>query len=204
MIDLTNQKFGRLTAKRKGEHRYGHITWVCECDCGKEVSVVANSLRRNLSKSCGCLNREIISAAKKHGMYGTPIYAAWHHMKQRCLNPKDKRYSAYGGRGIKVCERWLDCQNFMEDMLPSYRDGLTIERKDVNGNYQPDNCCWITLSEQGHNRRSSIFIEYKGERLNLAQWAKRFNIHPDTFSRRIREAWSFEEAISTPVLGRKS
>ena len=154
--ELSGQVFGRWTAIRKTVNRFKRPSWWCECACGTERAVETRHLIRGQSKSCGCAlwgNKR----GHKHGHNTnnvfSPEYSSWHQMKQRCLNPNDKRYHDYGGRGIKVCERWLDFNNFFEDMGEKPTSKHSIDRIDVDGNYEPTNCKWSDDYEQQRNIR---------------------------------------------------
>lgn len=143
-----------LSTKKGGRsHRY----WNCLCDCGNSKEVREDHLLGQKTMSCGCLKPELSrSIATTHGLsHKTPMYATWSHMRQRCRNPRNKDYKTYGGRGITICERWDSFENFYADMSPTWKPGLTIERKDVNGNYCPDNCTWIPNVEQPKNRSNT-------------------------------------------------
>ena len=145
-LELTGQRFGKLLViKERGKNKYGQMKWECICDCGKETTVLANNLRRGVTRSCGCL-------VKKHGMYKTPTYKIWDNMIQRCHNLNDHEYLYYGGRGIFVCPEWrYSFKNFFRDM-GIRPDRLTIERINNNGGYYSDNCKWATCTEQARNK----------------------------------------------------
>lgn len=137
----------------------------------------------------------------KHGMRGTRLYNIWCSMKQRCCNKKDKDYKRYGGRGIRVCDEWItDFKAFYEwSMANGYADNLTIDRIDVNGNYAPNNCRWVSVKVQNNNRRSCKLIEYNGEIHNLAQWSALLGINEITLGSRLNKGWSIERAFAEPV-----
>jgi hypothetical protein len=160
-IDITGQRFGRLVvlALHHIAKNY-HRCWLCSCDCGKRKVVSWPALSQKTTVSCGCLRAEKAGITAKnrtvHGQarqgHHTRVFRCWVNMKDRCLNPKNKHFKDYGGRGIQVCERWRSFSNFFEDMGPC-PDGYSIERIDVNGNYESANCKWIPMAEQVQNTR---------------------------------------------------
>jgi hypothetical protein len=155
-LDLTGQQFGRWRVGYfAARDARGAIHWQCRCACGKTALVTSGNLRRGTSLSCGCLQQEL--ARTRHTTHGeaqkTPEYIAWDNMKARCSNPKHKRFKDWGGRGIKVCERWLVYANFLADMGRKPDPSLSIERSDNDGDYEPNNCYWATTTEQSRNRR---------------------------------------------------
>lgn len=157
-IVLSGKRFGRLVVIKQDEGKHHKPHWLCRCDCGVEIIVSGSHLRGGITQSCGCLRSEVlIERSTKHGGYGTPEYNSWCAMIQRCTNPKKIDYENYGGRGITICERWRDnFEYFLSDM--GYRPGpeYSIDRIDVNGNYEPLNCRWATAKEQRANQRPRV------------------------------------------------
>jgi hypothetical protein len=206
-INLIRQKFGRLKVlKRVGNNKYGSSRWLCLCNCGKETIVLGNSLTSSTTQSCGCLRREeSAERAKikiKHGHSRkrklSGIYTTWQNMTQRCINSNRKDYCLYGGRGIKVCKRWLEFENFLKDM-PGWKSGLTLERTDRNGNYCPENCNWATRKEQARNRRTNRLITCFGKTQSLIEWSEETGIPYTTLRNRFHYGWTAEEALTIPV-----
>lgn len=157
LVDLTGQSFGRWTVLNREGKKGGFVSWLCRCECGKRNVVASNSLRTGNSKSCGCYTLEKITTHGKNKNYViAPEYKTWHMMVQRCTNPNNDGYGDYGGRGIKVCDRWLNFEDFYADMgdRPSLK--YSLDRIDNNGNYEPSNCRWATQTDQSRNQRLRI------------------------------------------------
>lgn len=212
MVDLTGQKFGKLTViERAGSTSHGAAKWRCVCECGNETIVIGDSLRKGDTRSCGCFAKAVTSNRtkgstphnKSHGKTGTAIYKEWSEMKRRCYNPNDKSYINYGGRGITVCDKWKNSfEAFYEDVskLPCFREkGYSLNRIDNNGGYEPNNVEWATNKEQSNNRRNNRLIEYKGETKTMSQLAEEYNIPYKKLWKRLNTFhWDIERALSTP------
>lgn len=199
-------KVGRLLIKDFFYKSKGHRYANCICDCGREVSILLSALRHDKhTKSCGCLGRENQSnkvsihgeSKRKVGRYAHSLYAIWRAMKERCYRKKHSHYDSYGGRGINVCEEWLDdFIKFKEDSLKlGWQEGLTIERINVDRDYEFDNVTFIPLSEQGKNRRNSVKIEYNGKIKNMSDWVRDFKIPKSTFRLWHNRGISIDEMI---------
>lgn len=188
-IDMTGQKYGRLTVVERVQVKKWRVHWLCQCDCGNKVVVESSNLRNGNTQSCGCYQRDRTSeASATHRMFGTRIYRIWRHIKNRCLNKKEDNYKHYGGRGIKVCEEWLQFEPFMAWALShGYADNLTIDRIDVNGNYTPENCRWASVQEQHYNKRNTRFIVFNGEKRSIAEWANIIGVKYATLYRRLEK-----------------
>ena len=197
IVDLVDQVFERLTViHRHGKDKHRQAIWLCVCSCGNEVKALGGNLRRGLTKSCGCLRDE---NRTKHGMWGTPTYWIWHGMLDRCRNHNSESYHNYGARGITVCDRWIEFENFLEDM-GERPEGLSIDRIENSGNYEPSNCRWATQKEQGRNRRDNWDpVTYKGESKLPVEFAEQYGLDPGTLKSRLLRGWSVKDAIETPV-----
>ena len=200
-IDITGKRFNRWLVKSPSEKRAnGLVMWLCYCECGTERLVRSSDLTTGHSQSCGCLSKEALSLQRlKHGHSKdgkSKTYKAWKNMLQRCRYEKDKYYEIYGGRGIKVCDRWKEFVNFLEDM-GERPEGKTIDRIDGDGNYEPSNCKWSTLKEQNNNRSNNVYLEYNGKRQTIAQWSTELGIRYCTLYGRIHRKWSTERALTT-------
>lgn len=179
MINLINEKYGRLTVINEAERVNKRRMWLCLCNCGNIHIVSADGLKSGRTKSCGCYNVEVAKLRRiTHGLTESSEYVAWESMKTRCTNKKSEKYPDYGERGIKVCDRWLNSfENFYADMGKKPSTEHSLDRyPNVNGNYEPSNCRWATLIQQGRNKRNNIIIKFKGVEYPLSQWSKIFNI----------------------------
>ena len=203
-VDLTGLRFGRLVVKERDWSKKKAAYWFCLCDCGNTATVQATHLRSGATQSCGCLHDESSRKTtwKTHGAYKTRIYQTWLGMKGRCYNERNSRYPNYGGRGITVCEEWRDSFEAFRDwaMANGYRDDLTIERKDVNGDYCPENCCWATQKEQQNNRSNNLMLTHNGKTQTITQWAKETGINEMALRSRIKKLnWTPERALNEPL-----
>ena len=212
-IDLKDKKFGRLTVKeRVPKHKHGNAIWLCQCDCGTKIEVMSSNLRSGHTQSCGCLYKELRSTVGfRHGHNNingqSPTYMSWASMKERCNNLKSLAYKWYGGRGIKVCERWNSSRgfiNFLEDMGERPK-GTTIERINNDGDYEPSNCRWATMKEQNENKRiksdsiHKVLYTINGISKTVAQWAGILGISHTTLKARMKVFnWDVEKALTTP------
>lgn len=192
--------FGRLTVLKETAKKHGRIHYLCECICGNQKIVMKNNLFGGQVKSCGCLRRESRQNVT-HGQKGTRLYRIWSGMKTRCLNKNDKAFSMYGGRGIGICDEWIDFDGFQEWANSNgYDENLTIERKDVDEGYYPSNCEWIPLSEQAQNRTNTLRLTFKGQTKTLKEWSRITGIEYPTLHARIERGWSVEKTLSNPSL----
>ena len=188
--DLTGKRFGRLTVLRIDNKRTkGKTYWLCRCECGKEKSIRADTLK--VVRSCGCLKKEqdMVNLGIKynHGMTHHIAFSVWDTMMNRYNNPKSISYKDYGGRGITVCDEWKDPKIFCKWMDDNgYNKTLSIERKEVNGNYCPENCCLIPRKEQTWNTRKTKYIEIDGKKIPLAKTARKLGVNPMT----VHERWN--------------
>tara|TARA_R110000824_G_C15021618_1_gene658444 strand:+ start:213 stop:800 length:588 start_codon:yes stop_codon:yes gene_type:complete len=194
-------KYGRLTlVGAEGLTRDKHE---CLCDCGKTVFVKLNSLRSGGTKSCGCLHSEAVSKAlKKHGAARTTEYASWQLLKDRCHNKNNRTYSYYGGKGISVCDRWINSfENFISDMGMKPSKSHSIERIKGDLDYCPENCKWASKKEQVRNRSNTKKVKYKGVEKPLAEWCEILGLDYNNTNKRIWRGWDIDSAFNKPKRG---
>lgn len=207
--NLLNKRFGRLLVIEETNERSSiqTVIWKCKCDCGNITYVDTNRLTSGNTKSCGCLSVESYRKPKiiKHGDCNSNsefhrLYIIWKGMKSRCNNQNGQKYKDYGGRGISVCEEWNEYMNFKDWALSNgYRSNLTIDRIDVNGNYEPNNCRWSDAVTQMNNMRTNTHIEYNGVVHTIAELARKYNLKQNTLIRRLNLGWSVDDALNKPV-----
>jgi hypothetical protein len=193
-LNLVGEKFGRLSVISSCKISQ-YTGWICRCDCGNITQAYTNSLRTGNTKSCGCLQKERTSIArKKHGMSGvckTAEYNTWLCMRNRCrTNP------LYSGRGVKVCNRWNDFDNFLKDMGPRPTPYHSIERRDNNGDYCPENCSWETSKTQSRNKRNNITITHNGKTMIARDWDAELGFRPGTVTGRLYLGWTKQRAVT--------
>lgn len=191
--DLTGKRIGRLTVIRdSGKDKKGNYKWECKCDCGNTTTVTSSHLITGHTRSCGCL-------LIKHHMWNTRQYQIWRAMLDRCYNPRIKSYKDYGGRGISVCEKWQTFEGFWDDIASGYSKDLTIDRINVNGNYEPNNCRWATRRTQGNNRRNNVLLTHEGVTDTITNWARKLGVNANTLISRYHRGYSVEEILTLPV-----
>jgi|SRR5882762_477197 len=196
-IDLVGKKYGRLLVIGEGASKNGKVYWLCKCECGINKEVIGRDLKKGATKSCGCLRNEFIKKLNRtHGMTSTSEYNIWSLMNKRCTNENDIEYNNYGGRGIKVCDRWKNSfENFFSDMGPRPSLGHSLDRfpNNEDGNYERSNCRWGTAGQQTRNRRSNVWFEYLGVKMVVKDWADKFGVNHGAISYRINKGESFEQ-----------
>lgn len=201
-VDLTGKVYGFLTVLSIAENKGKERCWNCKCECGNTVVVRRGNLTRGDTLSCGCYGRRKKAEANtKHGDYKTREYRIYNAMKARCNNPNSHSYELYGGRGIRVCQRWSDSyKNFVEDMGQCPSEKHSIERLDRNGDYCPSNCIWATQKEQSNNTSQNLVFSYGGKKYTLAQLSEISGINRYTLRHRLlRLAMTPDEAVSQPI-----
>lgn len=204
-MDLTGQKFGRLTVIKEVKTNSKLRYWLCKCNCGNEKIVRQSSLRDGTTKSCGCLTKELLSKKSyKHGLTNSKLYWILHSMKQRCYNLNDSHSKYYGNKNIKICDEWLDKENGIINfynwaMANGYKEGLSIDRIDSNGNYCPENCRWVDGYAQHNNTSYNKYITYNNETHTIAEWCRKLNLDYHRTVCRLLNGWSVERTFTEPV-----
>lgn len=205
-IDLSGQVFGRWSVIRSAPSKVGptgkkKAMWFCKCSCGTERAVSGADLRNGKSVSCGCYSEELKRQRRKHGKAKSKVYKTWGNMKNRCLNEDTPDYKYYGAMGVTICDEWASSfENFYKDMGDPPTPEHTLERKDVEKGYSPENCIWATRKEQTRNRKCTIKYEYKGESKAASQWDEDLGLPLGTVHNRVTKlGWDVEKAIETPI-----
>jgi len=214
-LDITGKKFGRLTAiKRTGTNKWGGAIWLFICDCGKETEKEATRVNKGLTRSCGCLQHEIeIQSGKKtihfaqesnvtHGLSKHRLCRIWRLMKNRCSNSNDKTFKNYGSRGITVCDEWLNSSEsfFNWAFKNGYSKELSLDRKNNNEGYSPENCKWSTPKEQCNNKRNNRIILFNGESKTLTQWCDVYKIRYGLVLSRLKRGWNISDALQHQII----
>lgn len=203
-IDRTGKTYGYLTVICVADFKRGNkIVWKCSCKCGNIAFVAAGDLWN--TKSCGCYRIEELKKNPHFMTHGytrnrktSSTYKTWAGMKQRCLNPKSQSYEYYGGRGIKICDKWLEYENFLSDMGERPIDKHVIDRINNNGNYEPGNCRWATNEISLNNTSRNSNITFKNKTLTLTQWSRKIKIPVSTIQNRLKRGWSIEKTLTEP------
>ena len=194
--DLTGSRFDRLLVIRRVPNPgNANLKWLCKCDCGNESMVQGGALKDGRVRSCGCLQKEVVT---KHGMHKSKTYGTWTSMKDRCTNSSKKAFKYYGGRGISYCKEWEDFKNFLSDMGEK-PDGTSLDRINNNLGYSRDNCRWSTPKEQLRNTRITTYLKFRGVKKSVPEWAEEMGMSPVTLKGRINRGWSVKEALTRPV-----
>ena len=194
--DLTGLRFGRWAVIERAPNRGKRVYWVCRCECGQVRDVRQDGLRSGANQSCGCHQHDKVT---KHGMWNTAAYKTWRGMLMRCELPSYHAYPLYGGRGIRVCERWHDFLAFYADMYPKPSKSHSMDRIDNDGGYSPENCRWATKKEQSRNRSDNRVLNYRGIERCVSEWAEVVGMNVSALYERIQRGWTVEDALETPV-----
>lgn len=195
-LDLTGEKFGRLTALyRVAKGKGGQTRWYCKCDCGGE-SISPSYYLRTVQKGCKKCTQ---IGRPTHGLSHLPEFSIWAQMKQRCDNPDCEAYKHYGGRGIRYSPNWINFEVFFKDMGPRPSKKHTLERNDNDGNYEISNCRWATRKEQARNFRHNVILEFQGQKKCISEWGEIYGLKHDTIASRLERGFSIEKALMTPI-----
>lgn len=200
--DITGQRFGKVVVIKY----IGQSKWLCKCDCGNQKIIDGRRLRKGDTKSCGCLSIEQAKINFKKNFYThkqskTRLYYIWKGIKSRCNNKNLPKYKIYGLRGIKVCNEWQKFEPFYNWAIKNgYKENLSIDRINVNGDYCPDNCRWVDMKTQQRNRQNNHLLTYKNETHCISEWAEMYNLKSSTLLARINRGWSIGKALNTKVI----
>lgn len=196
-LEIGGQRFGQLLCLEPGPHSLsGALLWRCRCDCGQEHLASAADLTSGKVKSCGCRQGQRSHGLSRAQGHKTHLYRVWIAMKRRCDSPREKCYPSYGGRGIRICEEWAEYPAFHEWAIShGYQQGLTIDRINNDGNYEPENCRWVSMGEQVNNRRNNKFLTYQGETKTFGQWQAATGIDRRTIQSRIERGLTAAQAL---------
>lgn len=196
-IDLSNRRFGRLRACRVFDRRKTKRRWLCECDCGHEAIVVSGQLLSGHTRSCGCILRDARARGRvTHQQSGSREYRIWGNIRQRCLNPRCPSWKDYGGRGIEL--RFPDFESFL-GCLGRCPPGMSVDRIDTDGHYEPGNVRWATPNDQARNTRRRRLLTFRGETRHLSEWAEMYGVPVETLHGRIENGWYVGSALSAPI-----
>jgi len=213
LIDISGSRYGRLLVLERGPSSKGrtNANWWCLCDCGNRVLICGGNLKNSNTQSCGCYQKECAKKSQraaflKHDLSRSRLYNIMHGMKTRCYNIKYAGYSKYGGRGIYICDEWLE--DFMSFYNWAYQNGykkeLSLDRIDNNGPYSPENCRWATSKEQQNNTRANKLVTFNNKTMTIPQWGDTLGIELEVLRKRIERNWTFEEIVTTPVGTRRA
>ena len=200
---MIGTRIHKLTVIAEHPEKYRTMKrWICLCDCGNQTIVANSNLKNNHTKSCGCHKKEAAGThSLTHGKTKTKEYRAWRSMKERCSLPSNIMWKNYGGRGIKICDRWIGSfECFLKDMGELPFKGAQLDRIDNNGNYEPSNCRWVTKFQNMLNKRNTVIVEYNGKSQTLKEWSIELNMNYNLLIRRLKgQKWTVEQTLSTPV-----
>lgn len=201
--NIVGSQYSRLTVQKLAYKKNRRLYYTCLCECGCKVDIRKDQLTRGITKSCGCLQKDIAKKTmaenmKKYGFSEHPLNKIFNGMKQRCYNEKDKGFRYYGKRGISICNEWLnDFKTFYNWAIENgYKRGLSIDRIDVSGNYTPNNCRFVSMKVQNTNKKNNLHIEYKGETKTLSEWCEKLNLKYSTTYMRLNRGWDIEKAFT--------
>lgn len=201
-INMIGECYGRLAVRSYAGLLHGRSAWLTQCQCGNQKVATRDDLRSGAVTSCGCLRKEkrqALAAAinKSHGLYGTEMHGIWRSMLARCQTPTHIGYAYYGGRGVKVCERWMDLTNFIADM--GHRPaGKSLDRINPDGDYEPGNCRWASVTEQNRNKRTNRNLTLNGRTQCIAEWARELGVTHGAITWRKKQGWNDERTLTTP------